>query len=171
MDSKNLKIIWITLVAIFVFYGGIQLAGELVSFVYPLLKIQLFIKSDMVQKLLNKKRGGNICVETLKESIFWLKYWSIYAIWNTLDIYISYIPIINYLKSYVKILLFGGILVRKSIETNISELPLYDYLEDYINYMNPQMLIQYKNEIKNKLIELSNLHYLNLLNILPINNS
>jgi len=166
MDSKNLKIVWITLVGIFVFYGGIQLVGELVSFVYPLLKIQMFIKSEMVHKLLDKKRGGNICIETLKESIFWLKYWSLYAVWNTLDIYISYIPIINYLKSYVKILLFGSILVRKSIESKNSDLPLYDYLEDYINYITPQTLIQYKEEIKNKIAGLYNFQNLKFLHIL-----
>jgi hypothetical protein len=112
------------LLGIFTYYG-ISLINLLVTVIYPIIKIQAYLHNDKILNIINNKEIND--TELLLEGFFWLKYWCVYSIWYTIEYYVYYIPLIN----YIKLSIFGYILVKHDIENN-TNLYIYDNIDKII---------------------------------------
>jgi hypothetical protein len=122
------------LIGIFTYYG-ISLINLLVTVIYPIIKIQAYLHDPKINSIIDKT-NKELSIEDMDfilEGLFWLKYWCVYALWYVIEYYLYYFPLI----SYIKLGLFGYILIKHDLDKdtklyfydNIDKLVVTDYRE------------------------------------------
>ena len=112
-------------------YCNLGLIINLITIIYPIIKIQSLLKNNFYNDIINSKRK-RITIEEinfLKESTFWLKYWCLFSIWMIIENFLFYIPLMIYLK----LLIFLKIMINHNFTKIKSHLEIYDKLEEYLN--------------------------------------